>query len=89
MSRENLEFSREIARFLLLAFNKSNCDEVKPYLQIINSFLTINDSLFLQRAEWLLGVPTIRPNKYDNFYICGNLEDMCIKYESTLDNVNY
>ena len=51
--------------------------------------MSIKDGLFLNRAEWLLGVPTIKMNRFDNFYICNGLDEMWLTYESTLDNINY
>ena len=49
----------------------------------------IDDNLKTHRIEWLLGVPVIFPNKYSNYGLYGNLEDMNISYVSTCGSNNY
>ncbi len=60
MSFENPEFSFKIAKKLLVGINKCNGDEIRPYLEVLELFLHLPDSLQKHRFEWVLGVPVLK-----------------------------
>ena len=54
---ENPKFSRSLSKILLYGINTANGDTIQPYLDVLEPFLCLSDSLHLQRCEWLLGIP--------------------------------
>ena len=60
ISYNNYEFSNRIAKKILVGINKCNGDEIRPYLEVLEPFLSLIDSFTRQRHEWILGIPVIR-----------------------------
>ena len=42
---ENLKFSRSLSKNLLLGINTANGDNLQPYLDVLEPFLKVEDSL--------------------------------------------
>jgi hypothetical protein len=57
MSFENYSFSHKLAKKILIAINKSNGDDVQPSLDVLEPYLSLNDSYKQQRLEWIFGIP--------------------------------
>jgi hypothetical protein len=60
VSFENHDFSFRIAKKILVGINKCSGDEIRPYLDVLELFLHLPDSLQKHRFEWILGVPVIK-----------------------------
>jgi len=57
---ENEEFSYELSRVILRGINKAGSEDVSPKLDYMKEFMTIQDSLFDHRFDWIYGVPEIQ-----------------------------
>jgi len=44
MCFENKEFSAKMGKLILVGINKSNADEIRPYLDALLQYLSIQDS---------------------------------------------
>ncbi|CDW78148.1 ubiquitin carboxyl-terminal hydrolase family protein [Stylonychia lemnae] len=63
MSFFNLQFSRKVAKRLVIGLNKASADEVEPYLYVVQSLLLLNDPYKQFRLEWILGIPQLKVDK--------------------------
>ena len=70
MCKDNLKLSLKVSKVFIKAINNSNYDNVKAYLTALKPFLRLDDSLKLQKLEWVFGVSqvihrkTYREEKY-------------------------
>lgn len=93
-SFENEGFSQTLAEIILKGLNRSNYDDVKPYLEAMSYFISLNDMFQLKRIEWILGYPQplVSTMRYgsDSFGMYGNssLEDLVVSYETPLSVEN-
>lgn len=93
-SFENEGFSQTLAEIILKGLNKANYDDVKPYLEAMSYFISLNDMFQLKRIEWILGYPQpfVSTMRYgsDSFGMYGNnsLEDLIVSYETPLSVEN-
>lgn len=81
---ENESLSKDLAFVILKGVNRVAFDDVDPYLLLMISLLSINDSLQQQRMEQVLGYPQLYFNRYDNYGLYESLEEQYFSYESTL-----
>lgn len=54
---ENEEYSRMIAQVVLKGLNEIEYEDVKSYYQVLEEYLTIQDSYMQHRIEWMMGFP--------------------------------
>jgi len=60
MSFENKEFSIRMGKIILIGINKCSADEIRPYLEALEPYLFLTDSLKQHRFEWILGIPELK-----------------------------
>ena len=56
---KNREFSKKMAKHILKGTNKSNADELGPFLELMKQVLLVDDELSNLRLEWIFGVADI------------------------------
>jgi hypothetical protein len=56
---KNKQFSRKMAKHILKGTNTSSADEIVPYLDLMKTYLQINDEYFEVRMEWVFGISDI------------------------------
>ena len=96
---KSYETSRRFGKIILKGLNNVNVGELKPYIEVMVVYLSIQDEYQEQRVEWLFGVPDfilVRPQNfpYSNdprFDLqsagvgkIGDIDDITVKYESTV-----
>lgn len=81
---ENPTLTKDLSFIILKGVNRVAFDDVDPYLHLMNSLLSIQDSLQEQRFEQILGYPQLIFNKYENYGLYEGLEQQYFSYESTL-----
>lgn len=81
---ENEALSKDLAFIILKGVNRVAYDDVDPYLFLMITLLSINDSLQQQRIEQVLGYPQLYFNRYDNYGLFEGLDEQYYSYESTL-----
>ena len=92
---ENETLSYSLARAILFGINRSNYDDIQPYLEAMSYFLTINDFLQTSRLEWVLGFPqpilTTGVFGSDSFGLYGSysLDSQVISYDTPINLSNY
>ena len=59
----NYDMSLTLGKKILIGFNKSNGDEVRPYLEIIECYFSLKDSFTDLRIEWIFGLPILKYNR--------------------------
>ena len=66
---KNKEFSRKMAKHILKGTNKSNAEEIGPFLELMKQYLCIDDEHFGLRMEWIFGVadPVVRSASYQMY----------------------
>ncbi|KAL4448730.1 hypothetical protein ABPG74_012819 [Tetrahymena malaccensis] len=88
MSHKERIFSQSFATLILRGINKTNCDHVKQYLDLISSYLAITDEYQQIRIEWILGYANLVINPNDGYEMKQNLEDQVVIYETRLKTEN-
>lgn len=63
MCKDNIKMSKKVSKVFIKAINNSNFDNVKNYLMALKPFLKLNDSLKLQKLEWIFGFSQIIAKK--------------------------
>lgn len=53
---KNKEYSRKIAKHIIKGTNRSNAEELGPYLELMKQFLGVQDEYATLRMEWVFGV---------------------------------
>ena len=54
---KNYETSRRFGKIILKGLNNVNVVELKPYVEVMIAYLSLQDEYQEQRIEWLFGVP--------------------------------
>jgi hypothetical protein len=63
MCRDNLKLSKKVSKVFIKSINQSNYDNIKGYLTALKPFVKLDDSLKVQRLEWIFGVSQIVARK--------------------------
>jgi|LauGreDrversion4_2_1035121.scaffolds.fasta_scaffold35453_3 hypothetical protein len=63
MCRDNLKLSQKVSKVFIKSINQSNYDNIKNYLTALKPFIKMEDSLKMQRLEWIFGVSQIVARK--------------------------
>lgn len=84
MSYKNKSFSESFGRLLLIGFSKANAENCKQYLDLMESFLCINDHLKSIRFEWIFGYANLKINPADGYESKPNLDEEVVTYETKL-----
>lgn len=63
MCKENVKLSKKVAKVFIRSINSSNYDTVKNYLTALKPFVLLEDSLKLQKLEWIFGFGQIIAKK--------------------------
>lgn len=53
---KNKEYSRKMAKHILKGTNKSNAEELGPFLELMKQYLSVDDEYSRLRMEWIFGV---------------------------------
>jgi hypothetical protein len=54
-----MKLSKKVTKVFLRSIEQAHIDSVKGYLKALKPFLRSNDSLKIQKLEWVLGVPEV------------------------------
>lgn len=92
MCKDNYEMTKKMAKVFLKSVNQPNVDKVSLYLKSLKKFLLINDSLKIQRLEWIFGISQLvsksrfrSNNKYEyGLELVERINDDAYTYVSTL-----
>jgi hypothetical protein len=63
MCHDDAKLTRKVSKVFLRAIEQAHLDTVKGYLKALKPFLRSDDSLKLQRLEWIFGVPEVVSRK--------------------------
>ena len=63
MCKDNFKLSKKVSKVFIKAINNSNFDNVGNYLKALKPFIKLNDSLKMQKLEWIFGFPMIISRK--------------------------
>ncbi|KAL4498387.1 hypothetical protein ABPG72_013193 [Tetrahymena utriculariae] len=88
MSQKQRIFSLSFGTLILRGINKTNCDHVKQYLDLMTSFLAITDEYQQTRMEWIFGYANLVINPNDGYEMKQNLEEQAVIYETRLKHEN-
>ena len=92
---ENEDLSYNLAKSVLYGINRSNFDDIQPYLEGMSYLVIIRDGLQTNRLEWIFGFPqqalTVGVFGSDSFGLYGNysLEAQVVTYETPINLQNY
>ncbi|EAS02785.2 ubiquitin carboxy-terminal hydrolase (macronuclear) [Tetrahymena thermophila SB210] len=84
LSHKEKIFSQSFGSLILRGINKTNCDHVKQYLDLMSSFLAITDEHQQIRIEWIFGYANLVINPNDGYEMKQNLEEQVVIYETRL-----
>jgi hypothetical protein len=89
VSFDQMEFQRQLSKRILIGINKSNGEDLTPYLDVLFEFLSINDSLKEVRMEWLYGIADIKIEFVQGkaklgIALMDNINEEIYDYKSTL-----
>jgi len=59
MCRDNLKLSKKVTKVFLRSIEQAHLDSVKGFLKALKPFLQSDDSLKIQKLEWVFGVPEV------------------------------
>ena len=57
MAYDNIKVSKKMAKTYLKSISRTSSESLQQTLSNIRAFLAINDSLKLNRLEWIFGIP--------------------------------
>ena len=57
MAYDNIKVSKKMAKTYLKSISRTSSESLQQTLGNIRAFLAINDSLKLNRLEWIFGIP--------------------------------
>lgn len=63
MCRDNVKLSKKVSKVFIKAINSSNFENVKYYLIALKPFIKLNDSIKIQKLEWVFGFHQIVAKK--------------------------
>ncbi len=63
MCKDNYKLSKKVAKVFIKSINLSNYDTVKNYLTALKPFILTDDSLKMQKLEWIFGFSQVVAKK--------------------------
>ena len=90
LSWKNYEISRRFSKVLLKGLNYINVSNLRPYVDCMLKFLTIQDEYQPQRLEWILGMLQTKMPTTGNVLknvgvgLLSDIEDNVFEYYTTV-----